>query len=57
MQRHDLLQLFLQRWQAARTRGHALSAEEVCAGCPELLDEFRRRIKARSSAAERPRRL
>jgi serine/threonine-protein kinase len=39
----------LLRWQGGRQRGEAISAEELCAGCPELLDEVRRRIAALQS--------
>jgi WD40 repeat protein len=40
---HDLLL----RWEEARGKGGTkLSAEELCADCPELLEEVRRRIRA-----------
>ena len=40
---HDLLL----RWEEARDQGGAgPSAEELCADCPELLEEARRRIRA-----------
>jgi hypothetical protein len=45
MQTNELLDLLLQRWQTARAHGRPLSAEELCAGCPELLGPVRRRIK------------
>jgi serine/threonine protein kinase len=32
----------LLRWEALRQRGQAVSAEEMCADCPELLPELRR---------------
>jgi hypothetical protein len=39
----------LLRWQEGRQRGEGISAEELCAGCPELLDEVQRRIEALQS--------
>jgi serine/threonine-protein kinase len=35
----------LLRWEAARHVGQRLTAEELCAGCPHLADEVRRRIR------------
>src|SRR5262245_12408277 len=34
------------RWEAARRLGQGPTAEELCAGCPHLADELRRRIRA-----------
>jgi serine/threonine-protein kinase len=34
------------RWQELREQGQPASAEELCAGCPELLDDLRRQIEA-----------
>src|SRR5262245_937924 len=34
------------RWQEHRDRGEAVSPEELCADCPELLDELRGQIDA-----------
>jgi tRNA A-37 threonylcarbamoyl transferase component Bud32/mono/diheme cytochrome c family protein len=34
------------RWEAARRQGQRLTVEELCAGCPHLTDEVRRRIRA-----------
>jgi serine/threonine-protein kinase len=36
----------LLRWQELRSEGQPISAEELCAGCPELLPELRRQIEA-----------
>ncbi|MCI0457198.1 MAG: protein kinase [Gemmataceae bacterium] len=33
------------RWEAARQLGQQLTVEELCAGCPHLADEVRRRIR------------
>jgi eukaryotic-like serine/threonine-protein kinase len=35
----------LQRWTTARERGETLTAEQLCADCPELAEEVRGRIK------------
>jgi hypothetical protein len=32
-------------WEEARERGNAITAEELCRGCPELLDTVRDRIR------------
>lgn len=32
-------------WEEARERGNAITAEELCRGCPELLDAVRDRIR------------
>jgi eukaryotic-like serine/threonine-protein kinase len=37
------------RWQELRAKGRAVSAEELCAGCPEQLDDLRGRIEALAS--------
>ncbi|HKI37513.1 MAG TPA: serine/threonine-protein kinase, partial [Gemmataceae bacterium] len=34
----------LQRWEELRQRGNELSAEELCADCPELREEVARRL-------------
>jgi mono/diheme cytochrome c family protein len=34
------------RWEAARQEGRKLTVLELCAGCPHLADEVRRRIRA-----------
>jgi serine/threonine protein kinase len=34
------------RWEAARQQGRDLSADELCAECPQLTDELLRRIRA-----------
>jgi hypothetical protein len=34
------------RWEEARRLGRRLTAEELCASCPHLADEVRRRIRA-----------
>ena len=34
------------RWQELRDRGQSVSAEELCAGCPEQLEELKRQIEA-----------
>jgi mono/diheme cytochrome c family protein len=34
------------RWEAARRAGAGLPVEELCAGCPHLADEVRRRVRA-----------
>jgi WD40 repeat protein len=36
----------VQRWQELRSQGQAVSADEICIDCPELLDELRRQIDA-----------
>jgi serine/threonine protein kinase/Tfp pilus assembly protein PilF len=35
----------LLRWRELREEGRAVSADELCADCPELLAEFRRRLE------------
>src|SRR6266511_330949 len=35
----------LLRWEAARQLGQELTVEELCADCPHLADEVRRRIR------------
>ena len=37
------------RWQELREQGRPVSAEELCAGCPELLDALRKRLQALQS--------
>ncbi len=36
----------LLRWEELRERGQPVSAEELCRGSPQLVDEVRRRIAA-----------
>jgi formylglycine-generating enzyme required for sulfatase activity/tRNA A-37 threonylcarbamoyl transferase component Bud32 len=36
----------VRQWQELREQGRAVSAEELCAACPDLLDELRRHIEA-----------
>jgi formylglycine-generating enzyme required for sulfatase activity len=42
----DAVRELLLRWLEERRQGTALSAEQMCAGHPEVLDEFRRQIEA-----------
>src|SRR5262245_59815740 len=37
------------RWQELRQQGQDVSAKELCAGCPELLDDVKRQIQALAS--------
>jgi hypothetical protein len=37
------------RWQEMRDQGRSVSAEELCAGCPEQLEELKRQIEALQS--------
>jgi eukaryotic-like serine/threonine-protein kinase len=39
------------RWCALRAQGRSLTAEELCADCPELLEDLRRRLQALQSVA------
>ena len=41
----DRLGEMLLRWDELRRQGRDLSAGELCADCPELVDELRRRIE------------
>ncbi len=41
----DVLLDLLRIWEEARARGQELTPEHVCAGRPDLLDEFRRRLR------------
>src|SRR5687768_952608 len=36
----------LLRWQELRQAGRDISADELCAGCPELADELRQQVAA-----------
>ena len=36
----------LLRWEELGEQGQAVTAEELCRDCPELLDELRRRVRA-----------
>src|SRR5262245_10696807 len=42
----DLIDESMLRWEAARQEGRRLSAEELCAECPQLTEELRQRIHA-----------
>lgn len=42
----DNIDELMLRWEAARQQGRMLSAEELCADCPELAEELRARIRA-----------
>jgi serine/threonine-protein kinase len=44
----------LLRWQEGQKRGEVVSAEELCAACPELLDEVRQGIEALRSKEAPP---
>src|SRR5262245_55766609 len=41
----DVDELML-RWEVARQQGRALSADDLCADCPQLAEQFRARIRA-----------
>jgi outer membrane murein-binding lipoprotein Lpp len=36
-------------WEVRRDQGHPASPDELCAGCPELLEELKRRVRALES--------
>src|ERR1017187_3597710 len=42
----DPIDELMHRWETARHQGTDLSLESLCADCPELLNELRRRIRA-----------
>jgi hypothetical protein len=42
----DKLQRLLELWDDMRDQGREPTAEELCADCPELLDELKQRIAA-----------
>jgi Leucine-rich repeat (LRR) protein len=44
MQEKPTLAQLVSRWQQLQQQGQAVSPEELCAGCPEHLDELRRRL-------------
>jgi serine/threonine-protein kinase len=44
--RPEVLSERLLHWQERRQQGRPASAEELCADCPELIDELRRQIRA-----------
>jgi mono/diheme cytochrome c family protein len=46
MQASGPVEEIMLRWEAARRQGLELSAEELCASCPHLVDEVRRRIRS-----------
>jgi mono/diheme cytochrome c family protein len=46
MQASGPVEEIMLRWEAARRQGPEPAAEELCAGCPHLLDEVRRRIRS-----------
>jgi serine/threonine protein kinase len=47
--RSELLSERLVHWQERRRQGRPASAEELCADCPELIDELRQQIRALES--------
>src|SRR5262245_62160617 len=47
--RSEVLSERLLHWQERRRQGRPASAEELCADCPELLDELRQQIRALES--------
>src|SRR5262249_25004951 len=50
----DRVPELLRRWEERRQRGQDLSAEQLCADCPELVDEVRRRLRVLRSGASIP---
>ena len=42
----DRVEDLLLRWEELSERGQAVTPEELCRDCPELLDELRRRVRA-----------
>jgi YD repeat-containing protein len=46
MAEHPSVSELVVRWQVGQQRGEEVSAEKLCANCPELLSEVRRRIEA-----------
>ena len=36
----------IERWERMQQQGTPLTIEDLCAGCPELVEEVRRRINA-----------
>src|SRR4051812_18061761 len=44
MTHEEQVREILERWDALREQGKRLTAEELCADCPDLLDEVRRRM-------------
>src|SRR5262249_57848801 len=43
----DRVEDLLLRWEELSERGEAVTPAELCRDCPELLDEVRRRVRAR----------
>jgi mono/diheme cytochrome c family protein len=43
---HDPVAELMLRWEDARQQGKLLSAEELCADCPELIDALRQRMQS-----------
>src|SRR6185436_12670408 len=39
------LEELLLKWEESRRQGRSISAAEICAECPELVEELHRRIK------------
>jgi hypothetical protein len=46
MTRETQLDELLLRWEECRQKGKSTTAEELCADCPELLEELKKRISA-----------
>jgi WD40 repeat protein/predicted Ser/Thr protein kinase len=44
----------LSLYEAARKQGRTLTAEELCQGCPELLEEMRQQVRDLEAASARP---
>src|SRR5262245_54073711 len=42
----ELIGELMLRWESARQEGKELTAEELCADCPQLVEDLRRRIRA-----------
>src|SRR5262245_54867281 len=46
-----LIDLLL-RWQELREQGKSVTPEELCADCPQLVDDFRRQVRSLASLAD-----
>jgi serine/threonine-protein kinase len=53
----ELVSELLLRWEELREGGQAISAEELCRDCPDLVDEVRRRIATLEAVYRVPNRL
>jgi serine/threonine-protein kinase len=53
----ELVSELLLRWEELRECGQAVSAEELCRDCPDLVDEVRRRIAALEAVYRVPNRM